>query len=61
VTGLTGAEALWVFPRVNVLVRSLLSRVAVASGFVRFGARKVNLGFVGLRGFGWSDRRATPV
>jgi hypothetical protein len=41
VTSLTGVVALWVLPRVNFLVCSLLSRVAVVSSMVHFGARKV--------------------
>jgi hypothetical protein len=44
---LTGAEALWIFPWENILVSSMLSRVAVVLGLVRFGARKVGLGFFG--------------
>jgi hypothetical protein len=53
-TGLTGAthrsdrcKVLWVLPRVNVLVSSLLSRVAAVSSLGHFGARKVGLGFWG--------------
>jgi hypothetical protein len=46
-TGLTGAEALWVLPRLNSLVCSLLSRVAVVSSLGRFGARKVGLDYWG--------------
>jgi hypothetical protein len=45
-TGLTGAphrsdrcKALWVLPRVNVLVSSLLSRVAAVSSLGQFGAQ----------------------
>jgi hypothetical protein len=44
-TGLTGAEALWVLPRVNVWVSLLLSCVAVVSSLVRFVARRSGLGF----------------
>jgi hypothetical protein len=53
-TGLTGAahrsdlcKALWVLPRVNVLVSSLLSHVAAVLSSGRFGAWKVGLGFWG--------------
>jgi hypothetical protein len=46
-TDLTGVEALWVLPQVNVLVRFMLSRVAAVSSLVRFGAQKVGLGFWG--------------
>jgi hypothetical protein len=53
-TGLTGAahrsdrcKALWVLPRVNNLVSSLLSRIATVSSLGRFGARKVGLDFWG--------------
>jgi hypothetical protein len=46
-TGLTGVEALWVLPWVNVLVSSMLSGVAAISSLGRFGARKVGLGFWG--------------
>jgi hypothetical protein len=49
------------FPRVNVLVSSLLSRVAAISSLVRFGAQKVRFGFLGLPGLDRSDRRATPT
>jgi hypothetical protein len=60
-TGLTGAEALWDLPQVNVLVSSLLSRVVVVSGLVRFGAQKVKFVILGLPGLDRSDRRATPT
>jgi hypothetical protein len=33
----------------------------VVSSLVRFGARKVRVGFWGLPGFDRSDRRATPA
>jgi hypothetical protein len=46
-TGLSGAEALWVLPWGNVLVSSLLSRVAAVLSLVHFGAWKVGLGFWG--------------
>jgi hypothetical protein len=38
-TGLTDLEALWALPRVNILVSSLFSRVAVVSSLGKFGAR----------------------
>ena len=50
-TSLIGADSLLSFARVNVLVSSLLSRVAVVSSLVSFGAREVGfleLGFPGL-------------
>jgi hypothetical protein len=43
------------------LVSSLLSRVVVVSGLVRFGAQKVKFVILGLRGLDRSDRRATPT
>jgi hypothetical protein len=37
-TGLTGVGPLWDLPRVNILVSSLFTRVAVVSRLVCFGA-----------------------
>jgi hypothetical protein len=39
--------ALWVSSRVNILVSSLMSCVAVVSSLGHFGARNVGLGFWG--------------
>jgi hypothetical protein len=46
-TGLTGVEDYGYLSRVNILVSSLLSRVAAVSSLVRFGAQKVGFGFWG--------------
>jgi hypothetical protein len=59
--GLTGAEALWVLPRVNVWVSSMLSRVTTISVLAHFGAQKVRFEFLRLPGLDRSDRRATPA
>jgi hypothetical protein len=67
-TGLTGAahrsdrfRDLVGFPRVNIWVSLLLSRVAAISSLVRFGAWKVRFVLLGLPGFDRSDRHGTPV
>jgi hypothetical protein len=67
-TGLTGAldrfdrcEPWWVFARVNVLVCSLLSRVAAVSSLGPFGGRLVCLVPWGLSGCDRSDRCVSPV
>jgi hypothetical protein len=67
-TGLTGAldrsdrcEPWWVFARVNVLVCSLLSRVAVVSSSGPFGGRLSCLVPWGLSGCDRSDRCVSPV
>jgi hypothetical protein len=46
-TGLTGADSLLSFARVNVLVCSLLPCVVVVSSLVHFGAREVRFVFWG--------------
>jgi hypothetical protein len=60
-TGLTSAYALWVLPRVNVYVCSLLSYVAIVSSLARFGAQKVRFGFLGLPGLDRCEQHATPA
>jgi hypothetical protein len=60
-TVLTGVDPSWVFARVNVLVSSLVSRLAAVLSLVYFGAQDVgfvNLGFLDLDR---SDRRDTPA
>ena len=60
-TDLTGADPWLSFARVNVLVSSLLSRVAAVSSLVSFGARLICLVDLGFPGLDRSDRRATPA
>jgi hypothetical protein len=55
-TSLTGAEALWDLPRVNILVSSLLSRVAAVLSLVQFGAQEVSLADLGFPGSDRSDQ-----
>jgi hypothetical protein len=67
-TGLTGAldrsyrcEPWWVFARVNVLMCSLLSRVAAVSSLGQFGGRLASLVCWGLSRCDRSDRCVSPV
>jgi hypothetical protein len=54
--GLTGADSLLSFARVNILVSSLLSCVAAVLSLVRFGAQYVYLVDLGFPGLGLSDQ-----
>jgi hypothetical protein len=53
---MAGADPWVSFARVNVLVRSLLSRVAAVSNLVWFGAWEVMLADLGFPGSDQSDR-----
>jgi hypothetical protein len=60
-TGLTGAAPCWVLARVNVLLCSLVSRLAAISGLVLFGAREVGFLDLGFSGLDQSDWCAIPT
>jgi hypothetical protein len=67
-TGLTGAldqsdrcNPRWVFPRVNVLVCSLLSFVPAVSSSGQFGGQLACLVLWGILGRDWSNRCVSPV